>query len=136
MFVSEVFEREAVEVVLVGGVAERTVIGVVGGFDANEATWFYEAVELLHRTDHVCQMLDDVDRPQLVERAVRQGVREPVQIANNVGCARRINVDADGAWILANSAADVENFQLTSLTREPLAYARGSVRRHRAQSSY
>src|SRR5580692_6785636 len=59
-------------------------------------------------------MFDDVDRSQLVESAVRQRVREPVEIANNVGCARRIDVDADRAWILANTAADIQNSQQSS----------------------
>ena len=65
-------------------------------------------MKLLHGADHVRDMLDDMDGAQRRERVVAKGIREAVEIADHVGAAARIAVDADGARIFVDAAADVE----------------------------
>jgi hypothetical protein len=54
-------------------------------------------------------MLDDVDRAQHIEDTIAKRIREPIEVADNVGVGISIEVDSDGPWILVDSAADVEN---------------------------
>ncbi|HWE52383.1 MAG TPA: hypothetical protein VG273_21485 [Bryobacteraceae bacterium] len=63
--------------------------------DPHPATWLDEAMELLHTADHVTQVLDHVNGAESVETAVRERIGKAVEIADNVGCARGIDVDSD-----------------------------------------
>jgi hypothetical protein len=53
-------------------------------------------------------MFDRVDGQQAVEGVIPKGVRQAVEIAENVGAAGRIPVDPDGSGLLVNPAADVQ----------------------------
>src|SRR5262245_37062727 len=94
-----------------GGIAERTEVGVVRGFDPHRAAGADEPMELLHRADHVGQVFDHVDGGDAIERAVAERVREAVEIGEDVGAARGIAVEAESARLLVNPAADVEDSQ-------------------------
>ena len=91
----EVTEGEAVEVVFVRGIAERTVVGVVGRLDADGATGADEAVKLLHSSHDVGDVFDDVDGAQTIESAVGKGVGEAVEVAEDVGVAGGIKIDSE-----------------------------------------
>lgn len=109
MIVAEVAERKTVEVMFVRGVAERTVIGVMRSFNANPPARPHQAMELFHRPDNVGQMFDNVDSSEAIKGSVGEGIRKAVQIADHVGGARRVQIDTDRAWILADAATDVED---------------------------
>ncbi len=105
----EVTEGEAVEVVFVRGIAERTVVGVVGRLDADGATGADEAVKLLHSSHDVGDVFDDVDGAQAIESAVGKGVGEAVEVAEDVGVAGGIKIDSERPGELFDTAADVED---------------------------
>ncbi len=111
MVFAEGAERKTVEVLFVRRVAERAVIGVVRRFDADAAAGLHQPVEFLHGPDDIAQMLDYVDRTQAVEGAVGERIGEPVEIADDVGRAGRVDVDTNGALVLANAAADIQRSQ-------------------------
>src|SRR5208282_4594135 len=67
-----------------------------------------EEVKLLHGSDHVVNVLDDVNRRHPVETVIAEGIRCAVEIAQDVGPARWIAVDADRARLFVDAAADVE----------------------------
>jgi imidazolonepropionase-like amidohydrolase len=94
-----------------GGVAERTVIGVVRCLDSDTAAGAYEAMEFLHGADNVGNVFDNVDGAEMVEGAVAERVREGIEIAENVGGAGGVGIDADRAGVFADAAADVESSQ-------------------------
>ncbi len=99
-----------------GGVAEGAEIGVVRGLEAHGAAGAHQAVELLHGADHVVHVLDDVDGGEAVEGAVGEGVGETVEVGEHVGAAGGIAVDADGAGLFVDPAADVEDPQSLAMT--------------------
>jgi len=66
-------------------------------------------VKLFHGADHILDVLNDMDGPDLCERAVAKRVREAVEVGEDVGAAGRIAVDADGARELVDAAPYVEN---------------------------
>ena len=89
-------------------IAERAEVRVVGGNDDDAAAGTNQAVKLLHRAKHVIDVLDDVNRTERVERTVGERVGKTVQLAEDVGAAPRVPVDADGTRLLVDAAADVE----------------------------
>jgi hypothetical protein len=96
-------------------VAERAEIGIVRGLDPDAAAGAHQAVKFLHGPDHIGEVLDDVNGTQLVEGAVGERVGSVVEVAENVGAAVRIPVDADGTRVLIDAAADIKHFQLIHL---------------------
>ena len=105
---AEVAKRETVQVVLVGGIAERTVVGVVRGLDSDAAAGYDEAVKFFHGADYVGHVLDDVNGAQAPEGAVGEGIREAVEIAEDVGGAGRVEIDSDGTGKLPNATTNVK----------------------------
>src|SRR5712691_8208054 len=95
------------------GVAEAAEVGVVRGLDAHRAAGARQAVELLHGSDYVVHMLDHMDRKHAVEAVIAEWIRGAIQIAQHVGAARRVAVDADGAGPLIDAAADVQRSQIS-----------------------
>src|SRR5689334_12060268 len=109
MLLAEIAKAEAIEVMAMSGVAEGAEIGVVRRFDANRAAGADQAMKLLHRPDHVIDVFDDVDGGEAVEGAVGERVGEAIEIGEDVGAAGRIAVEADGAGLFMNAAADIED---------------------------
>src|SRR5208282_5808622 len=91
------------------GVAERAEVGVVRRDDQNPAARADQAMKLLHGADDVGNVLDDVHGAQGLEGTVAERVGEPVQVAQNVGAATGIAIDADRARIFVDATADVES---------------------------
>ena len=69
----------------------------------------HQAVKLLHGGHDVGHMLDHVDGQQAVEGVVAKGIGQAVEVAEDIGAAGGIAIDADGARLLMNAAADIED---------------------------
>ena len=119
MILAEVAEGEAIQVPAVGGVAERTEIGVMRSDNHHAAARTAETVKLLHGADDIGYVFNDVDRANLVERAVPKRVREPVQVTKDIGAGGGIPVDPEGTGILVDPAANVENAHFFILVATP-----------------
>src|SRR6185369_14837648 len=113
---AEVAEAETIQVALVRRVAKGAEIGVVRRLQAHGAARPHQAVELLHGAYDIVHVLDHVDRGQAVERAVGKRVGEAVEVHQYVGAAGGIAVDADGAGLLVNPAADIERPHASAIT--------------------
>jgi len=99
------------------GITKGAEIGVVGSDDEDAAAGACEAVELLDGADDGGDMLDHVDGADLVEGVVAEGIREMIEVAEEVGAAGGIAVNAYGARVFVDSAADIENAHQTILAR-------------------
>ena len=77
-----------------GGVAERTEVGVVGCFDEDSAAGLGEAVDFLDRRDDVFNVLDDVYQQDAVETAVAKRQRAAIDVGDDVGSGVAVVVDA------------------------------------------
>ena len=108
MVFAEVAKREAVEVMFVGGVSERAVVGVMGGLDPDTASWAHQPMEFLHGADHVGNVLDDVDSLQGVKRGIAKRVGKTVEVAEDIGAGGRVAVYADRPGKFVDAATDVE----------------------------
>src|SRR5579862_2258199 len=91
------------------GIAERAEVGVMRRGNEQPAAASEHAMELLHGADHVRHVLDHMNSVQLGEGTVAKRVRKTVEIAKHVGACIRIAIHADGARVLVDAAADVEN---------------------------
>src|SRR5580704_3473305 len=91
----EIAEREAVEMPAMRGIAERAEVGVMRSDDEDAAGRRDDAVKLLHGADDIGYMLDDMHGAKRCERVVAERVRETVEVADDVGPAARIAIDAD-----------------------------------------
>ena len=111
VFLAEIAERETVEVPAVGGIAERTEVGVVRRDDERLAAGTQQAVEFLHGLDYVGDMLDHMNGLQFIEDRVAERVGKTVEVADYVGVAGQVPVNPDRARIFADAAADVESLQ-------------------------
>ncbi len=94
-----------------GGVAERTEVGVVRCGDENPPIRGQQAMEFLHRPDDIRNMLDDVYRPHLSEGAVAKWKREVVEVRDDVGFGVGVAVEPDRSGVFIDSAADIEHGQ-------------------------
>jgi len=94
-----------------GGVAKGAEVGVVGGDDDGAAVGAEEAMEFFDGADDVGDMLDDVDGADFAKGGVAEGPGEAVEVGDNVGAGMRIAVEADGAGVFVDAAADVEDGQ-------------------------
>jgi len=92
-----------------GGVAEGTEVGVVGGSEEDAAAGPGQAMKLLHGADHILHVFNHVDSADLSEGAVAKGVRKAVEVGEDVGAAGGIAVETDGAGELVDAAPDVKD---------------------------
>ena len=90
-----------------GGVAERTEVGIVRRDEKYSAPGHQQAMEFLHCADDVGDVLDDVHGPQRCKGVVAERIREAVKIAQDVRAAGGVAIDADGARMLLDAAANV-----------------------------
>ena len=109
MILSEVAETEAVQMMLMRGVAERTVIGIVRRFYMHAPARTHKAMELFHGFDDIGDVFYDMDGAYRLEAMRRKWVGEVVQIGNHVGATCRIVIQPYRARIFVDSAANVKN---------------------------
>src|ERR1700730_11954305 len=95
-----------------GGIAEGAEIGVVRRDDEDPAAGNENAVELLHRGDHVRDVLDHVDGAERVKGTVAERIGKAVEVAQDIGARSRIAVDPDSPRKLIDAAADVKRAHL------------------------
>src|SRR5215472_1142432 len=110
MVFAKVAKAETIQVALMGWIAEGAEIGVVRRLDAQSASVAQQPVKLLHCAHDIAQMFDYVNRGNAVERLVGKGIRKTVEVGQNIGAAGGIAIEPNGAGLLANPAADVEDF--------------------------
>jgi len=115
--VAEVAEGKTGEVMFVGGVAEGTEVGVMGRLDENPPARLEQTVEFFHGADDVSQMLHDMNGAHGCKRPVAKRVRKLIEVAQHIGSAGGVAVNAEGIRIFADTAANVENFQSTLRAR-------------------
>lgn len=68
-----------------------------------------DAVEFLHRGDHIVEVLQHVVEVDFVGHAVLEGERVPIQIVHDIDTGERA-VDADGAgvaWTITSSRSRI-----------------------------
>jgi len=106
---AKIAEAETIQMMLVGGIAERAVVGVVRRFDMNAPARPYQTVKLFHRLDYIGDVFNDVNGTEPVETMCLKGVREPVQIGQNVRPAGRIVVQSNCPWKFIDTAANVKD---------------------------
>jgi hypothetical protein len=76
-------------------IAKRAEIRIVRGFNPHAAAQPDKAVKFFHRADHIGQMLNDMNNPNLIKRPVGKRVRKAIQIADNIGSRSVIDIDPD-----------------------------------------
>ena len=106
---SEISKTEAVQMVLVSWIAERTVVCVMRRFNVNATAGSDQAMKLFHCFDHIIDVLNDVDGAETLEALVCKWIREGVEIGKNVGASSRVVVETHSAREFVDAAADVEN---------------------------
>src|SRR6185437_13454276 len=89
-------------------IAKGTEICVMRRNNQNLAARREQPVKLLHTSDHVGNVLDDVNCTNKAKLAIGERIREMVQIAEDVGTARGIAVDSDRSRIFVNATTDVK----------------------------
>jgi len=92
-----------------GGIAERTEIGVMRRGDEDRSTSARDAVEFLHGGDNVGDVFDDVNGADFVKYAFAKGKRAAVNVAEDVGRGAGILVNANGAGRFNDTAADIKD---------------------------
>ena len=91
-----------------GGIAKGTEIRVMRRYDERFAAGTQQAVEFLHGLDYVGDVLDHMNGLQFIEGGIAEGVREAVEVAEDIGAGSGVAVDADGAREFVDATADVE----------------------------
>src|SRR5262249_51940624 len=84
VIIAEVAEGERIQMPLVRRVAEGAEVGVMRRLDADGPARPHQAVELLHGADDVGNMLDYVNRAQVVERIIGEGIGDSIEVAEHV----------------------------------------------------
>ena len=93
-------------------IAEAAEIGVMRSGNYQPSRGRQQPVKLLYGSDDVGHMLNQMNGPHLAERIVGERERKLVEVGHNIGACVRIAVDANGARVFVNAAANVENRQL------------------------
>ena len=108
MIFAEVAQRKAVQMPLMGRIAERTEIGVMGGDDQDAPTGLEQPMEFLYGPDDVRDMFDQVDRADFTKARVLKREREVIEIRDHVGIRVNVPINSDCARMLLDSTADVK----------------------------
>jgi len=108
--------------VFVGGIAEGGEVGVVRSDDVNPGAIASQPMKLLDGADEISKMLDDVNHANPVETRHCEGIREMVQVYQDVRARCWIPVDADRAGEFVHAATDVKDPHLFILTRQSRFY--------------
>ena len=109
MVFAEIAQREAVQMPLMGRIAEGTEVGVVRSDDEHAATGLEQSMEFFQGSNDIRDMFDDVDRTDFTKRAVLKREREVVEIGDYVSIRVRVPIHTDRTRIFLNSAAYVED---------------------------
>jgi len=98
-------------------IAERAEVRVVRRDNEYFPSCADQPVELLHRSDHVGNVLDHVHSLQRVEAGIAEGIGKAVKLDENIGARGWVTVDTDRSRPLIYAATNVQNAQPTILAR-------------------
>jgi hypothetical protein len=93
----------------VRGIAERTEICVVWRDDDGASAGREQPMELFDGANDVGDMFNDVDGSDFLNGLIAQRPWEAVEIGDHIGAGVCVAIQANGARIFINAAADVEN---------------------------
>src|SRR5437016_4423344 len=93
---------------LMRGVAEGAEVGVMRSYQVNGAAGAHQAVEFLHGANHVVEMFNHMDGGEPVKATVGERIGKAVEIGQNIRAAGGVAIKADGAGLLVNAAAHIE----------------------------
>lgn len=116
MVLTEIAERKAIQVPAVGGIAKRAEVGVVRRNDDDPAARDEQPVELFDGAYHISYVFNHVGGADLAEGAVAERKWEMIQVRDDVGPGMRVAIQAYGAGVLVEAAADIENWELAYRT--------------------
>jgi hypothetical protein len=116
MVLTEIAERKAIQVPAVGGIAKRAEVGVMGRNNNDPAARDEQPVEFFDSSDHISYVFDHVRGANLAEGAVAERKWEMIQVRDDVGSGMRAAIQAYGAGVLVEPAADIENWELAYRT--------------------
>lgn len=89
-------------------VAEGAEIGVVWRHDDGKAARGQQAVDLLHGSNHVRNMLDYMNGPHLAKGAVGKRKRILIKVGDHIGASIRVAINANCPRVLVDAAADIQ----------------------------
>ena len=92
-----------------GRVAERAEVGVVGRLDDDAAAVPADAVHVVHRRDHIGDVLDHVNQPDFVENIVAKGQPAAIDIADHVRVGIAVTIDSKGARLLVAATSNIKD---------------------------
>ena len=84
-------------------------VRIMWGDDLQSTTWLGDAMQFVHETEHVGNMLDDVATNDLLKLIVVEWIWKLAEVVNYICMAQRIRIDADRAGILVLSTTNVKN---------------------------
>jgi hypothetical protein len=113
---TEIAERKAIQVPAMGGIAKGAEISVMWRNDDDPTARCEYAMELFYSADHISYVFDDVDGADLAEGAVAERKWEMIQVRDDVGPGMWASIQAYGAGVLVEPAADIENWALAYRT--------------------
>jgi len=108
MIFAKVAQGKTVQMPLVGRIAERTEIGVMGSDDQHAPTGLEQPMEFLYRPDDVGDMFDQVDRTDFTKARVLKREREVIEIRDHVGIGVNVPINSDCTRILLDSTTHVK----------------------------
>ena len=108
MIFAEVAQGKAVQMPLMGRIAERAEIRVVRSYDEHATAGLEQPVEFLDRADNIRYVFDEMDCADFVKGTVAEREREVVKIGDYVSIGVRIPIDSDCTWIFLDPAAYIE----------------------------
>jgi Tol biopolymer transport system component len=117
---------------LVRRVAKAREVRIVGRLQSHRATSPHHPVKLLHSLDHVINVFNHMDRPQLIKTRVAKRVGVVVEIGNHICRRAWIIIEPHRPGILFHPAAHIQYLALRlgqdpSLTSRPLTRAKSKI---------
>lgn len=90
-------------------IAKGAEVGVVRRRNEELAAGLEQPVQLLHGAHDIGDVLDHMDQPHLIERAVSERIRKMVEVADDVGFGALDSIDADCARVFVDPATYIED---------------------------
>jgi len=110
-----IFGREVADsIVSVERLVRRILVHIAAGevrdLEVKCAAWLEQAMYFTKNCDGVRQMLEEIARDDLVERALWKRVRKFFEIVNDVDARKLELINANSARIFGSSAAEIKYF--------------------------
>ena len=106
---AEVAERKTIEMPAMRGITKGAEVRVMRRDDYGTAARRKQTVKLFYGAHHVRDMLDQVDRSNLNERAIAKRKGIVIQVSDYIGTSVEVPIDPNRARILVDPAAYIED---------------------------